>query len=83
MAKCQVCLQEMMTGTSCLSALADWPRVDRWGDDPEWGNAACCPDCNCPKGGYHHVGCDVERCGHGRQAISCQECEECPGWATT
>lgn len=34
-----------------------------------------CPDCNIASGGYHHPGCDMERCPRcGEQLISC-DCE--------
>ena len=77
MAICRECDREMSgAGTSCFAEFADWPRVDHWGDHPEWGDAPNCPDCNCPVGSYHHVGCDVERCSHDNQAIGCDACEK-------
>lgn len=47
-------------------------------------HARNCPDCNTPPGGFHHPGCDDERCPRGHvtmdgyleQAISCGQCEE-------
>lgn len=75
MAMCKVCRQEMMDGVSCVSTANDWPRVDKVSDEWMPAGKANCPDCNAPVGGYHHPGCDVERCEHGNQAISCDECE--------
>jgi len=54
MAICRVCKQEMSgEGVSCTGDELSGPRWD--GDEN-------CPDCNCPPGGLHHVGCDMERC---------------------
>jgi hypothetical protein len=76
-AKCVACDREMTNADApCVTRLEDWPRVDRWGDDPQWGDAPHCPDCNCPRGSCHHPGCDVERCSHENQAISCDACDE-------
>jgi hypothetical protein len=36
------------------------------------GNYKFCHDCGCPDGGFHHPGCDAERCPMcGGQLISC------------
>lgn len=42
--------------------------------DPDYGDAEQrCHDCNILRGGFHHPGCDMERCPRcgGRQLISC------------
>jgi hypothetical protein len=83
--RCKVCLRPMLnedgTGTSCLSEMPDWPRVDKWGPSAGVDLAGValqvdrnCPDCNCPVGAFHHANCDMERCQHGNQAISCSDC---------
>lgn len=67
MAICEYCDQEMSLGVACTDPVyGTHERIVFGGDgDP-------CHDCNTPRGGLHHPGCDVERCpiclG---QAISC------------
>jgi hypothetical protein len=54
------------------------PRI-RYGDETDdWGaEKRPCHDCCVPKGQYHVVGCDVERCPIcGGQAISCDCLDE-------
>lgn len=57
--------------------------------DPTWAEVLAglrrtapenCPDCNAPKGGYHHPGCDDEECPRcGLQAIGCECVAVIPG----
>ena len=67
MALCSWCLQEMMTATSCA--------VEALHRDGVWivmiphgkmrGNVATgslCSDCGVVPGGWHHPGCDMQRC---------------------
>jgi len=41
--------------------------------DPEYGGSEqICHDCKTPRGGFHHPGCDMERCPKcGGQLIGC------------
>lgn len=87
MAICDDCNQEMSEGVSCTLEVYDdidetvYPRI-RYGDPAELEafNAndlkalpANCVDCFAPLGGYHHPGCDVERCPNCKgQAVSCE-----------
>ena len=75
MAVCDWCNQEMLETVSCTVAAfhrngEPVPRKKYWGRNP----AKRCEDCGTPRGGYHHPGCDQERCPlcpPRRQAISC------------
>ena len=63
---CRFCNKDMEVATSCV-------KVPIKGLDPlPWQGLEPCPDCNTKQGGYHHPGCDTERCpGCGGQAIGC------------
>ena len=82
---CDYCQLEMTAGVSCTLASYDdikggpharipygSPReVELFWLSPD-GLPANCGDCKTPLGGFHHPGCDVERCpACGLQAISC------------
>lgn len=79
MSKCDLCDEEMLTADGCLERiylLNDKSKVepvkvgeedDNWVDPGER-----CGDCGSKYGEYHHIGCDVERCGMcDGQFISC------------
>jgi len=78
MATCQTCRKEMNVDSCVLAPVRVKGRnytpirfgheQGRWSDFP----TDRCPDFAVKKGGYHHPGCDVERCPVcGRQLISC------------
>ena len=83
MAKCEYCNKEMQTGKSCsFKYLIDsdgkfYKRI-KAGDDGDFaeGEEDCdCHDCAVKVGGYHHFGCDAERCPKcGMQLLGC-ECD--------
>jgi len=77
---CQDCKQDMMKAKSCTVTHLRFPngevferRKDMYGDKK-------CHDCGITKGGYHHAGCDNERCPRcGGQLISCDCWDETQG----
>ncbi len=76
MAICMWCAREMTTALSCsASALhRDGQLVEmlRWGSEPGWRANGRCGDCGVMPGGFHHLGCDVQRCALcDNQMISC------------
>lgn len=70
MACCAECGQEMLDGVSCLEADVVFPDGRKMPQVRYVGER--CHDCACPNGGFHHPGCDMERCPRcGGQLISC------------
>lgn len=79
MAKCQFCKKEMSGPHAADSCMATNGRVDY----PDGTSLPAstehfsevsgrCHDCNIKHGGFHHPGCDTERCPKcGGQLISC------------
>ncbi len=75
MATCDYCYQEMMQADDCKANRAVYfgggkilPSVPYAAD---YENQRC-HDCNVKSGGYHHPGCDMERCPQCKgQLISC------------
>jgi len=74
LAICKYCGKEMLDHVSCdRIPFIDAETKEKY--DPIPYNGECgkyCHDCGAPIGGYHHVGCDMERCPMcGLQLISC------------
>ena len=72
-ATCKQCNQEMKEGVSCKEYPIEYPdglklpQIKYVRHSPGF-----CHDCGAPDGGYHHPGCDMERCPRCRgQLISC------------
>lgn len=75
MATCRYCKQEMLGADSCTDnetvMFPDGTKLPtiKWEPDEEGRR---CDDCNVAPGGFHHPGCDIERCPKcGGQIISC------------
>ena len=77
MAVCSWCHGEMEMPISCtVSAFHQNGRrfdLAPFGDDPDWPSTREeCGDCGAIRGGFHHPGCDIQRCpACGGQLISC------------
>jgi hypothetical protein len=77
MATCAWCEQEMTTAVSCtvtaLHRAGATMGLVPWGAEPGVRARRRCGDCGVQPGGYHHLGCDLQRCPacHG-QLISCE-----------
>lgn len=79
MAICNVCAGEMTEAHSCTADALHRAGVAvptfRWGDDPGWrARRGRCPDCGVAIGGFHHLGCDIQRCPVCRQQLISCEC---------
>ena len=84
MAVCKACGREMLTAKGCIDSVIsiagkEYPRI-KAGDPGDFLYGASpdtrCGDCGAQPGGYHHWGCDCERCPKcHRQLLSC-DCED-------
>ncbi len=84
MAICAACGNEMLTAQGCVRIdytfkgdAKVYPPIVYGAEADDWGGLSgrTCHDCFCTPGGFHHHGCDVERCPRcAGQAISC-ECD--------
>jgi hypothetical protein len=76
MAVCKACHKDMLKTDSCVKVPVLMPQG---GSGPKkaleplpYDGEGRCHDCNAAPGGYHHPGCDMERCpACGGQLISC------------
>jgi hypothetical protein len=74
MAVCGDCEQEMTEARTCTmdGIVLDRQRYARQRVRRPIGPAGRCGDCGVTTGGYHHLGCDLERCPRCRgQFLSC------------
>ncbi len=74
---CPDCGREMLEAATCTIAKfafpdgSIFPRIPFGSENPPWQGERC-HDCGVERGGYHHPGCDVERCPAClQQAIAC------------
>lgn len=76
MAVCAWCQREMQTAATCtVEAMhRDGKCIEMipWGKERGRKTTARCGDCNVTRGGFHHPGCDMQRCPLcRRQMVSC------------
>ncbi len=66
MAVCEWCHREMTTAESCseqeLHRSGTPIRMIPWGRERGWSARSRCGDCGVQPGGFHHPGCDIQRC---------------------
>lgn len=73
MALCTWCHKDMLETDSCKKFGVEIPTASEglmeqipYGKEPgcgeDWSPSERCHDCNCAIGGFHHPGCDMERC---------------------
>jgi hypothetical protein len=67
---CDNCEREMTTADGCIAVPVSVNGEEL--DPVEWDGESRCHDCGAMPGGYHHPGCDMERCPScGGQLIGC------------
>jgi hypothetical protein len=74
MAKCNVCNKDMSDKAtkSCTPFLIPMKKGKPMRPVP-WSGPGRCHDCNVAPGGFHHPGCDTERCPKcSGQIITCE-----------
>lgn len=73
MTTCSHCDQEMTTAISCNPFKLVFNNGSELPTEPHRDiSGKRCHDCGVASGGYHHPGCDMERCPCcGRQLITC------------
>jgi hypothetical protein len=66
MAICSWCEREMTTASSCTVSVLHRDgspiRMIPWGKERGWRGRGRCGDCGVNPRGFHHLGCDVQRC---------------------
>ena len=90
MVVCFICQQDMNDVVSCtpepmllVAGVFEPVRYGQERDAEPLNGLRPCGDCNCPPGGVHHHGCDMEECPNCRGqafACGCQEGDDPDVW---